>query len=251
MPNIKQLPLIPEWFIKELRNLGLNPFGEPRFRIVDGQKEMHFIAGREQTKYQIKEPERYTYMTFERIDSRTGKMKEYPTRRAAESDLNPYMLQGIGMNQVIEIHEIGYPCYILESWTSPEELNRSAWDKERFSNEFNELTGKFERIDLLGPFPSCGRYDMVFEIVDEDGRAIAPNQRTLDEIQRRMKVVENDNRTLDQRLRDDASARAEQAQKIQDQWADDFIQEAGIHNRMMKEGNAISRPILKEFGGVH
>lgn len=92
---------------------------------------------------------------------------------------NPTALKYMSVNNP----EVGWACFVLERWASPEFFDESTWAENRTGSD-SAGTGKF--IDYLGPFPRRGDYITICPLVDSQGKMLPLSSMLLDEIRQRV-----------------------------------------------------------------
>jgi len=143
--KFQRLPDISEDFIVELTRIGgLNRFGQPNLRVVKGNEIKHDRAENMQLlKYHAGwTPMEVSGYVYEANGQRhfTTKLEEVP----------PDVLVFPSMQQ----EELGLLRYVIEKWTSPEELERT--------NRFQRRYAEGDLTPTLRDFPREGIYDTYF-----------------------------------------------------------------------------------------
>lgn len=79
--------------------------------------------------------------------------------------------------------ELGWACFLLERWATPEFFNRSQWIDHRYAKAEDGKT-----IDVLGPFPKRGDYIVVGQLMThaEPLTPLELSQQLLDELLERL-----------------------------------------------------------------
>lgn len=158
----QKLPDIPEEFVAELTAIGgLNKFGQPNLRVVKGneikndrsedQKLLKYHAG-----WSPLEVSGYSYME-------NGETR-FTTRL---EDIPPTAMVWPSMNQ----EELGLLRYVIEKWTSPEDLEAA--------NRFQQRYAEGDLAPTLREFPREGLYDTYFVINTADGKFKMPTPEVL------------------------------------------------------------------------
>lgn len=181
---------------------------------------------------------------FRRKNRLTGDWKLYTSHKQAESDENPDLWKPIDVARFVSTRAIGRACWIVEVYITPEELGEQAWNESRFAEL--QTHGVYRKVDVLGPFPREGTYMYCFSVVDEDGNAISPNSRTIDECKQRWRQILGDNTSYEQTMKDIADREAKHDQKQIQRISDNFYQFHGVTARRL-HGGVISRPITKIY----
>ena len=150
--TFQKLPDIPQDFVEELTAIGgLNRFGQPNLRVVKGneirndraedQKLLKYHAG-----WSPLEVSGYSYV------------EDGETRFTLRlEDVPPTAMVWPSMNQ----EELGLLRYVIEKWTSPEELEEAG----RFTQRYAEG----DIAPTLREFPREGIYDTYFIVNAADG----------------------------------------------------------------------------------
>jgi hypothetical protein len=213
---------VPEWFERALTRIGgQNRYGQPNFRVVNGQKATEFAWGAERIKYPaafLKEEKRVGYDVL-----RASGRKEFFEK---ESEI-PETSQGdVIVPLIIKFStQIGIPRHIIERWVSPEDLGgRYEWEKNRFDYDIE----KAELVDALGPFPERGQYRHFLTIQTKDKRYRPLGPDVLEIIERVLRVQESVGRgkSYEQAVKDEVAEmqvrRAKQIKEYGEKWKDAF-----------------------------
>lgn len=123
-----------------------------------------------------------------------------------------------------------------------QEIDYDAWQANRF--QYLEKHGVSQRIDVLGEFPRDGWYIACFDVLDEQGNACSPSDKTLDECRKRLKMVEADTKTIEQVLKESDERRdlfeQKQLERLNEQVFDYF----GIAAKTRAHAGVVGKPIL-------
>jgi hypothetical protein len=167
--SLTELPPIPQHVIDEVTELGGNTHGKPNVRIVSGLDPsiVEWIGGGWWRVYASREHNPREYAILHRPD---GSKKILTTAEASVYQKSS-KLEGIIIPvKEDEITEHGIPRYFVEYYKPAEYFgSEAAWEEQRWIP--NPEGGP--PIDLMGEFPSEGRYETWFCIEtaeeDEDG----------------------------------------------------------------------------------
>jgi hypothetical protein len=142
-----------------LRIGGTNDYGEPKLKLVWGESEQWFRAG----KWRLKYPKAQKFRrlaAWNEINAITGETKNYPP------DKQPPVVEGFIIAPVYEDIAIGYKGWILEEWWPPEvvmigrakvmELDYLRWQPMEDGS----------MLDLLGEPPIRGEFRFVMYMED-------------------------------------------------------------------------------------
>lgn len=154
--TFQKLPDIPEWFERELVRLaGLNRHGRPNLRVVKGNEVKTESAEHGGLKYHAGYAPPKT-VGFEYVDNGERFFVKDESEVPAGKILAP----------VIEQEELGLLRYVIEKWTSPEELEAQ--------NRFKQRYGQGDINATLRTFPREGVYDTYYivESFDESFREL-------------------------------------------------------------------------------
>lgn len=238
------LPPIPVWFSRELENIE-RVNGKPLFKIVDGQREMAFRNGKMDVKYLLQSDGVPCYIRIPRVRFRRknakGEFTYYPTYEAAEADKTKGLFKLIERGEKTEVRAVGRPCYVIEAYNSPAEISYDAWSSLRYQWWENAF-GVVEKIDVLGEYPTDGRYIFCLDVIDSEGNAIAPHRGIIEDLKRRKWEFENDRRSYEQAVKDAEEAQARFERKAQLQIIDNFYQEEGISAKRLEFGAVFTPP---------
>lgn len=245
------LPPKPEWFERELAKIATRN-GKPVFKIVDGQREMRWRNGKMDVKHLLQHDNVPAYVPvvrqiFRRMDTATWKPKYYTSKEAAEADPQESLEKEITWTNVVSTRAVGRACWVIEVYVDPDELGGPlAWELHRYADL--EKHGVVQKVDILGPFPKDGMYMYCFSVVDSEGNAISPNERTLEECKKRWRQIEKgSDPSLEESimLHDEREAKFEQKEVAR--LADNVYQFHGIAARTKMHGTKVSRPITKVY----
>lgn len=230
---LTELPPKPDWFDEELKKIGLRD-GQPLFRIVDGQRETHFRAGRQRIKHLLMDGNRPCFIpvvkqVFYRENKETKERITYSSLKEAEEDSDENLLETIFVTNLVQIKEVGKPCWVIETYISPDEIGEKDWNENRF--KFLYKSGIYQKVDLLGEFPKEGMYVYCFPVLDKYGNARSPSQIDIDECKKRLKLVESDKKTLSHVLQEMANREQEFERKQIERITDNVFQYFGLSMR--------------------
>ncbi len=236
-------PPKPDWFDEALAKAVPRYGGKPMFRVVDGMRETAWMQGDPTfLKYTNKEiqcvPVRH--VEYVRTHVRTRKKVSFVSREAAEA----YTGKGYGeaVEKVyFERRWIGRPCWVVEVYLEPKAMpSKEEWELSRY--EYIDVNGVIQKVDLLGEYPPFGKYVWMMDVLDEDGVPTEPNQKTIDECQRRYWEVLKDNRSIIQRTKDDYERVEKLDKKVARDLTEAFFGHYGISAKRAF-GTEISKPI--------
>lgn len=198
------LPPVPDWFRRELSQVGQKD-GKPIFRLVDGQRELKWRNGKLDVKHLLQHEEVPAYVpvirqVFRRLDSATAKYKFYTSWQAAKNDGLATLGEEVDYTNTITTRAVGRSCWIIEVLITPEEVGYENWEISRYAEM--QVHGVYQKVDVLGPFPRDGYYVYCMSVLDDEGDAMPPNQRTLDECKRRWQLMNGDQESLEQAIKD-------------------------------------------------
>jgi hypothetical protein len=242
-----ELPPVPDWFERELSQVGQRN-GHPMFRIVDGQRETKFRNGKWDVKHLLQHDNVPAYVpvvrqVFRRKNKTTGEYQHFSTFQQAQEDQNAELGE-LEYTNLISVRGVGRACWVVEVYIDPDELGYEAWEASRYADL--QTNGVVRRVDMFGPFPREGMYMYCFSVVDEEGDAISPNRRTIEECQRRWHQVTTESATLEQTLLD-VQDREEKFQRKQiSRISDNFYQYHGVAARRLHHG-VTGKPITKVY----
>jgi hypothetical protein len=197
------LPPVPEWFRRELSQIGQRD-GKPMFKLVDGQREMRWRNGKMDVKHLLQHSDVPAYVpvirqVFRRAIFGTEDYKLYPSWAAAQKDAASNLAEDIEFTNHLSTRAVGRACWIIEVYISPDELGYEEWENARYADL--QVKGVFQKVDVLGPFPRDGYYVYAFSVLDEEGKAISPGERTLEECKRRWQMAQKAPAELEEEVR--------------------------------------------------
>lgn len=252
---LQQLPDVPPWFRDELSRVATRN-GHPVFRLVDGLRERKWRNGKWDIKHLLQidadppfPPYQHIYrMRFRRKHVETGEERRYLTWAEADAEADPGYQTEIESAVVnLGVMAIGRPCWIVEVYVAPEEVDEATWESQRY--DMLEKHGIVQKIDLLGPFPRDGYYMACFDVV-RDGIAISPNQGTIDECKRRWRIATTDTETVEQAIQG-AEAEINLFEKTQLQRLNDgFFQHHGIVAHLARSNGVMGKPIRQQLASA-
>lgn len=161
--SLTELPPIPDFAVQEITEAGGTTNGKPNVRIVSGLDPdiVEWVGGRFWRVYAFREhnPKEYAILHQPNGDKRILTMAE-----AAVFAKSP-KLQGVVIPvKEDDIIEHGIPRYFVEYYKPPEYFGlESLWEEHRYIEDDD---GK--KVDLLGEFPSEGRYETWFAIEEAE-----------------------------------------------------------------------------------
>ncbi len=158
-------PHIPEWFTKELTELGGKSDNgrDPQLRIVWGGSATTFWQGRIRIKYP-----RYSNkkaIGWETINT-DGTRELLPLSAANNND-------GKVGRLIYDWLDIGKPFFFMEEWVAPE-IACEGWEAVRW-----QYTPPNTWIDKLGPAPREGLYRHLFTLATDDGEYMPPDEQAM------------------------------------------------------------------------
>jgi hypothetical protein len=148
----QKLPDIPQGFQEELtRFAGVNKFGQPNLRVVKGNEVLSDKASdRKRLKYHAG----YTPVEVAGYRYEENGVKKFTTELET---LDP----SIFVVPCMEQEQLGMMRYIIEKWTSPEDLERQ--------NRFQKRYAQGDLTPTMREFPREGIYDCYFILERPDG----------------------------------------------------------------------------------
>lgn len=251
---LRPLPPVPERFEARLSQIALID-GKPLFRLVDGQRETIWRNGEIEVKhlfYPKDENGEYTscYVpvlkrVYRRKNIKTGEYAIFSSHEAAKKAKDKNLAINLEVGEKIEVRGIGMPCWVIEVYIPTKDVDYDSWQANR--SDYLESMGVLQKVDMLGDYPREGMYKWCFNVIDDDGNAVSPSDRTLDECKRRFKIASGDTRTAEQAIQCDLNAEARFEEKQRDLMNDNFKQWAGITATRARAG-VVSRPIQEIYG---
>jgi hypothetical protein len=239
----RRLPAVPESFLRELPRIATRE-GVPVFRLANGLTEMHFRNGKMTIKHPLQHPAyfvRVDTVRFRRKNIKTGDYHLYRTFEDAQGDKNKDLAVEIDRSMRQITVPVGRPCWVVEAWISPSEIDYDTWQKNRY--DYLEKMGVAQKIDVLGPYPSDGYYKGIFDVIDGEGNAIAPSERTLNECKRRWRMATSDTQTLEEAIQGSEEAMALFEEREIDRLADNMCQFHGQTVMSRITGGVTRKPI--------
>ena len=178
--SLEELPEVPEWFQEALLDCGGTCDGFPNVRVVSGLDAnlTEFYGGEWHRKYAYFEHDTVEYNVLHSPDGKKRILSPHEAKVLANSPKN----KGIIL-PVKEHHrkEFGIPRYFVEYYKPSEVFGLpEVWESERYMIEEDGT-----KIDLMGEFPSQGKYETWFcieEPVIRFGEVIETTFRQLDDV---------------------------------------------------------------------
>lgn len=142
--------------------------GVPRLRCVSALTETRFACGGVKVKYPA----------FSRTEERwLWGLKDMDTQEItakSEADVianNDPRKFGVRKLLAREVTWGGHPNYVVEYYRSPLEMKDSPlnWERNRYNWWYNHEKKVREWTDMVGPWPSEGRYDLLLIVKEDDG----------------------------------------------------------------------------------
>lgn len=160
-------PQVPQHIQEELARIaGLNPFGEPRLRLVHGATATMWMGGEFHLKYAKR---RRVQVGWSGLVN--GQMRDFPME--TPKNLLPLIVQ-----KRFDSVEVPFPGWILESWIAPEKL-APQWEMHRWQ----KVPGA-DPIDMLGELPERGAYYHLWSCMDGEGRFLDATDRRILQVAR-------------------------------------------------------------------
>lgn len=235
--------MIGRWFEKKLTELGgfhLN--GKPLLRVVKADRETHFACGGIKIKYpkSSKTEERWLWGLK---DMETGAITA-KTEQQVIDNKDPKMF---GVRKLLSrtVTWSGHSNYVVEYYRPADKMKDGPlnWEKNRF-NWWYDPEKKVRRwIDMIGPYPYEGRYDLLMVVKEDDGTPWGKfrelGEDVLDEVRKAMRAHEafkkvNTDEELIQQMVDKQIAKEDQLEAA---IADGVEQEIGADWRRMLKNN--------------
>lgn len=216
--------------------------GSPRLRVVSAATETKYACGSTRIKYPR------TSTTTERWlwglkDMDTGEI----TAKSEADVIANTDPRKFGVRKLLsrEVKWIGWPNYVVEYYRAAEEMKDTPanWERNRYDWWYNGETKHREWTDMLGEFPSRGRYDFLLAIKVDDGtpwgRFRELGDDVLDEVKFAIRAHEafkrvNTDEELIQQMVDKQEAREDRRVA---ELADNIEQEIGADWRRMLKDN--------------
>lgn len=242
------LPRMPEWFPKALENIATH-HNKPFFRVVNGLTETRFLNGNPHHLKHLLHSAPYVDVIHEqfRRSLKNGGYKHYPTWEKAKNDADSSVIPLTEKKAERQMKKYrqpnGRPCWVIEVYQSPDELDAKQWEALRYS--FMPKNGVIQKIDMFGEYPSEGRYVYLMSVLDNEGNAISPHQGIIDLLTAGYKARISDTRTYEQILKEDEYNSEMFEEKQKQRLTQHFYDIHGISTKRIK-GGVISRPILTE-----
>jgi hypothetical protein len=240
------LPPIPESFLKELPKVAVRN-GVPMFRIVNGQTETKFRNGKMDIKHLLQSGGIPCYVTvsktrFRRKNYVTGEYKIYTSFDLAKRDKTKHLSFEIESATKEVRVGVGRPCWVIEVYVAPEEICHDTWFAQRYQMlEKNKIR---QTIDVLGPYPKHGMYMACFDVIDDEGNAVAPSDRTIEECKRRWRVATGDTLTVENAIQASNEAMDAFEAKSLETMNENFYQWGGISATTRAKDGVMSKPIV-------
>lgn len=158
-----------EIFQKELTLIGgLNLYSEPNLRVVRGDQEMKFACGQMIPKYSVMGGakvvvdklfrKRHIFLKDCVVECSRDEAREI-WERSEKADLtNHWMSETFDKVSVTPVAQDGY---FIEQYYPPEMIKDTpeSWEKNRYKMWSPHPSVPERMTDMIGPFPSRGRYD--------------------------------------------------------------------------------------------
>lgn len=235
------LPPVPDWFRDALAKVATRN-GMPMFRLVDGLHELTFRNGKMDVKHLLKSvcyvPVAKT--RYRRTFHGSDKFLIFRTHQEAKNAKVDGLSTVIESATINSVAAVGRACWIVEVYESPEEIDYDSWQALRY--DYLEKSGVTQKIDLLGEYPRDGRYIACFDVVDSDGNAVSPSDKTIEECKRRYKLAMGDTRTAEEAIQGSNADIEKAEQKQIDRLNENFFQYAGITENRAR-GGVVGKPI--------
>lgn len=177
-------PLKPVWFEKELIDLaGLNRHSQPNLRLIWGGTE---LSDRTEEKGRLK------YQCGWTPETQTGWKYQLNGKWCFTENIDN-LDKSVMVFPVIEQEELGLMRWIIEQWTSPEELEAQHRFENRCAPEESEV--------ILREFPREGIYDCYFIIQNVEGLYRPIDRDVVDFIRQKWHFEQNSNFEEAEKLR--------------------------------------------------
>lgn len=236
------LPYVSPAFLRDLAQIAT--YGDkPLFRLVDGLREQKWRNGKMDVKHLFTAAGSYKKVFSTRYRRKFWASNKFLIFRSYDEAQTANVK---GLTKTIEVATkefvigIGRPCWIVEVYVKPEEICYDTWVRQRY--QMLEKNGVVQKIDQLGPYPVDGLYIACFDVIDSEGNAVSPSERTLDECRRRLRLATEDTETVEMAIQgahnDVQRFEAKQLERMNDE----FQQHAGITATRARAG-VVGRPI--------
>lgn len=163
-------------------HFGYNDYGQSHMRVVWGQERTHFQRGKERLLYVdtrippletfihvLKrvvgyEEQRSVKSRFDGVlDVQTRMVPVWETQSLAEE---PTVIpEGWLYEKNVQLEWIGEQLFYVEQWMPPHICARGdtpeSWERQRYEDWLDPEIGMVRGCDIIGPFPSEGRYEAV------------------------------------------------------------------------------------------
>lgn len=240
-----------ETFNRRLLTIGgYHTNGHPRLRVVSAQTTTHFACGELRIKYPIasKTEEKWLWGLREVGTGITYAKSEEQVK--TNSDPNFF-----GVRKLLRrtVTFIGAPNYVVEYYRSPLEMKDGPlnWERNRYNYWYDPVIKVRKYTDMIGPFPTDGRYDLLLVVKKENGTRWGEfrelGEDVLDEVRQAIQLHEafrkvNTDEELIQQMVEAQEARED---KAADEIGDAVEQEIGSEWRRMLKDN----PRVFQSGG--
>lgn len=247
MADLTTLPSIPDGFINRLSALETYG-GKPMFRLVDGLRELKWRNGKWDVKHLMQNNGKPCYVKVSKTRFRRkfhGSDKFLIFRSQTEAKA----AKVAGLSTVIEhatkeyTVPVGRPCWVVEVYISPDNICFDTWQANRF--DYLEKNGISQKIDILGEYPRDGYYAACFDVVDDEGNAVSPSERTLDECRRRFQLASGDTRTVEDAIQGSHAAIKQFEQKTLERMNEQVFDYYGPTVMSRARGGVTGKPIAR------
>lgn len=161
---------------------GYNDYGQPQMRAVWGQEATRFWRGKERLKYidtRIPPLETFIHLLKRMVaceEERTVKSapdgtldvqtRIVPVWETQVLDAEPHVIpEGWLYEKKVRLEFIGEQLVVIEQFIPPHIVGRGdtpeSWERQRWGDWDDPEDGMIRGCDLIGPFPSEGRYESV------------------------------------------------------------------------------------------
>lgn len=178
--SLSELPQIPDWFNEGLLDCAGTCNDKPNIRVVSGldPEIQEFVGGRWWRKYAFREHRINEYSVLHKPDGSKKILSPKESEVLTKSKKQLGIIVPVVERKVIEY---GVPRYFIEYYKPPEYYGtEEAWDIIRYDED-----SEGNKVDLMGEFPTEGRYETWFcieEPVIRDEVVVKTTFRELDEI---------------------------------------------------------------------